>query len=254
MFSFLRKLRQRFLKENRFTRYLIYALGEMVLVVLGILIAVQIRDRNTNIKNRNTEKVYLQEMLEDFEANRLKSKETIGWIDEMVPALIVLMEQSEMEKPDISVDSLNYNFSYITDMPTFNSTDRVFDNLIGSGDFKLIRSMELKNILAEYYKAIDLIDIVQSTHELELVTSFQPYILNYLDYQAVNYSYNEDWEVPVSKEQNKILDVVHDTKFRNIIMLKLTILSDLLGQNEGIEEMVNETIDILKEELGKDGD
>ena len=254
MFSFLRKLRQRLLKENRFTRYLIYALGEMVLVVLGILIAVQIRDRNTNLKNKNTEKIYLQEMLEDFEANSRKSKETIGWIEEMVPALIVLMEQSALEKPNISVDSLNYNFSYITDMPTYNSTDRVFDNLIGSGDFKLIRSMELKNILAEYYKAIDLIDIVQSTHELELVTSFQPYILNYLDYQAVNYSYNEDWEVPVSKEQNKILDVVHDTKFRNIIMLKLTILSDLLGQNEGIEEMVNETIDILKEELGKDGD
>lgn len=42
MISFFRKIRQKLLKENRVTRYLVYAVGEILLVVIGILIALQL--------------------------------------------------------------------------------------------------------------------------------------------------------------------------------------------------------------------
>ena len=51
MIQFFRKIRENLLKENRFSKYLIYALGEIVLVVIGILIALSLNNRNEQQKN-----------------------------------------------------------------------------------------------------------------------------------------------------------------------------------------------------------
>lgn len=51
MLKFFRKIRQKLLAENKLTRYLIYALGEIVLVVIGILIAVGINSYYNNYQN-----------------------------------------------------------------------------------------------------------------------------------------------------------------------------------------------------------
>ena len=46
MIKIFRTIRQRMLTENRFSRYFIYAIGEIVLVVVGILIALQVNNWN----------------------------------------------------------------------------------------------------------------------------------------------------------------------------------------------------------------
>ena len=52
MINFFRKVRQQLLSENKFARYFKYALGEIVLVVIGILIALQINNQNAWISIR----------------------------------------------------------------------------------------------------------------------------------------------------------------------------------------------------------
>lgn len=54
-----RKIRQRLLTENKFSKYIIYAIGEIVLVVIGILIALQINNSNQARKDDQTLKEYL---------------------------------------------------------------------------------------------------------------------------------------------------------------------------------------------------
>jgi hypothetical protein len=51
MFRFLRQIRQRLLTDNKFSKYLLYAIGEILLVVIGILIALQVD--NWNKKNED---------------------------------------------------------------------------------------------------------------------------------------------------------------------------------------------------------
>ena len=50
MIKFFRKIRQRLLTENKFSKYLLYAFGEILLVVIGILIALQINNWNEEVK------------------------------------------------------------------------------------------------------------------------------------------------------------------------------------------------------------
>ena len=234
------------MSENKTGKYLKYAIGEIGLVVIGILIALWINDWNENKKNDLIEHQYLTAMLEDFESNLQRSGEIIHEIEEALPPLISLLEQASLDSPTISVDSLNKSFSKINDMPTYSSTDRVYNNLIGSGDLKLIKNEKLKTNISEYYKALYVLNLVQNTHELELVGSFQPYILDNMDFQAVNYTRVTDFNLPKPIENNRLLEVLNDRKFRNIVTLKWTILTDLLNQNRNLKQKNMEIVNQLK--------
>ena len=135
----------------------------------------------------------------------------------------------------------------INSMPSYMSTDRVYSNLIGSGDFKLISNPKLKTLIANYYKAYELIKLVQSTHEMELVNSFQPYIIENMDFQAVPMIRVDDFILPHPVEKDRILQVIRDREFRNTVTLKYSILTDLLEQNRDIEETCIELVANLKE-------
>lgn len=66
-------IRQRLLKENRLTRYLVYAIGEIVLVVIGILIALQINYNNNDLRKARAREVnYLENIKTDLIANKEK--------------------------------------------------------------------------------------------------------------------------------------------------------------------------------------
>lgn len=71
MIKFFRKIRQRLINENRISKYLLYAIGEIILVVIGILIALQINNWNENRKSAKQENLYLKRLLSE-------NKEEIG--------------------------------------------------------------------------------------------------------------------------------------------------------------------------------
>ncbi len=66
MIKFFRKIRQRMLNENKFSSYLVYAIGEILLVVIGILIALQINNRNESKKLLSAKYVYYQQLQKDL--------------------------------------------------------------------------------------------------------------------------------------------------------------------------------------------
>jgi hypothetical protein len=79
MIKFFRRFRQKLLTENKFSKYLIYAIGEIILVVIGILIALQINNWNENRKAKRVEKITLTQLLEDFNTNKMAIK---GYLEE----------------------------------------------------------------------------------------------------------------------------------------------------------------------------
>src|SRR6187402_905910 len=69
MINFLRKSRQQLTGENKVSKYILYAIGEIVLVVIGILIALQINNSNDQKKERVTELRYLTNLRKDLVIN-----------------------------------------------------------------------------------------------------------------------------------------------------------------------------------------
>ncbi|MFX0558536.1 DUF6090 family protein [Maribacter sp. CXY002] len=76
MINFFRKVRQRLLAENKFSKYLLYALGEIILVVIGILIALQINNWNENKKEDRIAKQSINALKFDL-AKDIQTLETV---------------------------------------------------------------------------------------------------------------------------------------------------------------------------------
>ncbi|MFT6960251.1 MAG: hypothetical protein ACJA17_001353, partial [Polaribacter sp.] len=70
MIKFFRKIRQKMLTENKFGKYMTYAVGEVILVVIGILIAVSINNWNQERQLENEEKVILKNIHTEFLENK----------------------------------------------------------------------------------------------------------------------------------------------------------------------------------------
>jgi len=75
MINFFRKLRKTMVKENKISKYLLYAIGEIVLVVIGILIALQINNNNDNRKQKKELHEYLAKISNNIELDIKNLKE-----------------------------------------------------------------------------------------------------------------------------------------------------------------------------------
>ena len=69
MIKFFRKIRKSLLTENRFSKYLLYAIGEIILVIIGILFALQINNWNENNKIEKDINGSLRAMIDELNEN-----------------------------------------------------------------------------------------------------------------------------------------------------------------------------------------
>lgn len=220
--------------------------AEGVAIVISILLAFWIDTWWEDRKDARLEAVYLLELQEDFEQNKSRLEDEAAAFEVIARSMLVLQEQSALEPPSMSVSELNENFSQIIIMSTFYPINRAYTNMTGSGELKLIRSRPLKNALAEYYAAAQVTELVQKTHEMELVQIFQPYIIENLDFAAVGISWVDDFPLPPPIEDASILNVLATREFRNILIQKSVITTDLINQFRGMLERTNNVLQLLK--------
>jgi hypothetical protein len=107
MISFFRKIRQKLLSQNRVTRYLVYAIGEIALVVIGILIALQINNWNEARKARINERTVLKNLVQDLRADSLSFSDNLEYLTKINTLHQTLYEigikgmDSEIENPNL---------------------------------------------------------------------------------------------------------------------------------------------------------
>ncbi|TFG74657.1 MAG: hypothetical protein E4H26_07545 [Flavobacteriales bacterium] len=92
MIAFLRKIRRQGHSQNKISRYLLYAIGEILLVVIGILIALQINTWNDWSKDRAKEKILLQDMAENLDLNIQNLKGDIEFLRAMNRSSTIVLE------------------------------------------------------------------------------------------------------------------------------------------------------------------
>ena len=148
MIKFFRKIRQRLLTENKFGKYLTYAIGEIILVVIGILIALSINNWNENEKLKMEEVRYLknfkQSLISDIEYNKVRTDRYLLTKE----SISILLNHIEQNLP--YQDSLKYHFGRITQTWRPKINTEVFDAL-KSNDLNVISNDSLRNKLIAYY-------------------------------------------------------------------------------------------------------
>jgi len=145
MIKFFRHIRQRMIKENRVSKYLLYAIGEIVLVVIGILIALQINNWNSERKEANLEEEILVGILENVSNNTLMLKAMItsdSSITTNNKELLEILQQTG----SIYHDSLEVNFGNINRYDVFFPQRMAYETLRSKG-FQVIKNDSVRNMI-----------------------------------------------------------------------------------------------------------
>ncbi|MCK8482290.1 hypothetical protein [Psychroserpens algicola] len=154
MIKFFRKIRQKLLSENKFSKYLIYAVGEIILVVIGILIALQVNNQN-QIKN---EKKALKNYLEKIAINVKSDIKVAEFMMETRSQQSLLCAQATelISKKDWSDQRkiTNAVFAMIIEQPlNFNRSG--FESLKNSGYLQHLDNSEIEELIYNYYNSVD---------------------------------------------------------------------------------------------------
>lgn len=241
MAKIFRNIRQRLLVENRVTRYLLYALGEIILVVIGILIALQVNNWNENKKRNELRKQYLSSLISDTVKDTLHLKEDIKRINQDLA--VIVSYKNRLSKPSANMDTVQHIARYEY-LPFFNPSNELNRNtitsLLSTGDLNLFEK-NLQNIILTHntyqlalLKVMDKnVDIFFSANANgALFSSSNPS----LDYAMIGgHLMDKIWE---NKDNTELLEVLNNRIASKIIMY--TFISDAK------KDLLDQSVQFLK--------
>lgn len=148
MIKFFRQIRQRLLNENKFSKYLLYAIGEIILVVIGILIALQINAYNDSRKQLKKEQEILRQFKIELNEDLLILDEIISTNEFIIKSCNELISHLENDLP--YNDSLALYFDGWATPTVLEFNGSTYQNLIAIGP-ELIRNENLRKDILKLY-------------------------------------------------------------------------------------------------------
>lgn len=244
MIKFFRRIRQQLIDNSKMEKYFIYAIGEILLVVVGILIALQVNNWNEKRKNRITEiqilKIIHENLtndIDDFEKNQIH-------LSNRIYACEVLLSSS---KNNIEYhDSLAYHLLYTTIFPHFTPNVSGFE-LLKSKGIEFISNDSLKLAITNLYEyGYKYLYTWESEQINEISNNYSPLLRHYLGTTIIGEKY-----IPVALDNSRnhltrfstydlVLNIENFdglTKNREI----LTFLAQIKGRSKMLKQIHEQT-------------
>ena len=228
MRKFFRKIRQNLLMENKTGKYLKYAIGEIVLVMIGILLALQVSDWNQERKDRISERKLLDNIHRDFVQNKVSfdSLKAIHYraLDGLEKLVVLFPLNSDTLK---YAAYLKYNF--IQGM-TYNPYSSSIESVVNSNSIQLIQDENLQKYLVSWK------DVFLDYKEEE--NAYYDYLNNFL------WPYYRDVFDYTQKDTAMNLAARNTIKFQNMIITRRNYIRGVIKaiEEEPIENHINEII------------
>jgi hypothetical protein len=243
MIHLFRKIRQQLLKNNRFKKYAFYALGEIVLVMVGILLALQFNAWSKEAENTKKEEWYLINIVEDIEYQKSILKDMKIFCNETIDTGERIIEEYNRRKSFSDVDSLDQRLNFLMSSFTFPNTNNTYSELVSSGKFDLIQEKKLSLSIIEYFSFIREHNANSNT---DIINVFYPEIYPvYNQFSQVVLPNNNDKESGID---NDITTHIHDAlkKPASKLLLLNAIKTQILLLLDNIE-VIDETLLFSKE-------
>lgn len=206
MIKFFRNIRQKLLTENKFSNYLLYAIGEIILVVIGILIALQLNNLNENKKNDIFEKEILNQVQENLKSDLLVLKKIELNFNKAISASNKILIAEESQKTE---DSIKIWLGSIIQFDRFQPLTNAYEVLKSNG-LDRISNKKLRFLLGKYYDD-EAMRMIKSTNDIEL--AFNEHWIPILFEETVEFEFKKSIEL---KDYSVLLK---PSKERNILKL-----------------------------------
>jgi Family of unknown function (DUF6090) len=260
MINFFRKIRKQLADDNKPVKYFRYAIGEIVLVVIGILIALSINNWNQERLERKSEHKILIDLRVEFEANLYDLNRVI------TQHKIVFNESRELQRITVAeaYDSAILDSLMLSTSKWFSFTQRpgASENLISSGNLNIISNKGLRDLINQWSGIVD--DVIDDETFLTDFTNntFLPFLAKHypasnLEYPHVSFinAYIQNISIdftPIIKQKDvDWQQLLNNREFQSLISLKKTYEINTISELEIALDACNKIINQINSELEK---
>ncbi|RLD26407.1 MAG: hypothetical protein DRI75_11785 [Bacteroidetes bacterium] len=203
MIKFFKKIRQRLLTENKFSKYLIYAVGEIVLVVFGILIALSINNWNVKKTQQKEIKEYAISLALDLEEDIEMTKTIMLHIKKINNRINKLSEYVNNNKINDLTNIDMLCLTWIKSNRPYKWNRATLEEIISSGSLRYINDNNLKKKIVEYDAFTHHLDedFENDKAQSENATQLISYIVD------INYPNIEELDKVLLDSNNPVADV-----------------------------------------------
>ena len=139
-------------------RYLLYAAGEILLVMVGILLALQVNNWNEARRAKELETKYLYSLKEEFEQNLVELDKTVAQVSSQIESAENLLKLTGPEPAEISINEFSKNYmKALKDYSKFYPISGVLQDLMSSGNLNVISNSDLREKLASWQTKLDIL-------------------------------------------------------------------------------------------------
>ena len=253
MIKFFRHIRQQLISENKSGKYLKYAIGEIVLVVIGILIALQINNWNENRKIQKLEAQIYTELKSDLLQTRNDIKNTISKHKEIFKSSQQLVtdiydKKSNSQKIYESLTSSSAEFQIIPKTSAFENLKNIGLNTLSNDSLRIA----ITNLYQLNLKRLD-DELGMKQAEINITKLIQPFLFKYLtaDYsQPTKYGFTHSDSISIYKLRiNNYDKFLNDNDFMKNLQLALYNRGKIIDEETETINAIDDVINGIEEEL-----
>ena len=252
MLRFFRTIRRKLFSEGKVANYFGYAIGEILLIVVGILLALQISEWNQNRKDRSEETQILLRLKADFEDNQEKLKIWREQNEEVSTGVRTLLEMIEPEPTSYADDEIRNYMAKVGWNPTYIPNTGTINSLLSSGKIALISNDSLNHrlntwpsIMEEY---TNLMDYMKGGYLAQWDTYLENY--RFREMQIVDGDNNHTGPSKFSYDQRALLS---DPKLEDLAEQKRLSIDQMLAIVDKLQKIQQEILDLIEEDLSQRG-
>lgn len=249
MFRFFSKMRYKLAAENRVAKYLRYAIGEILLVVIGILLALQINNWNQQQKENKAEQNALVNLKEDFVYNRNLINTCIWEADSIMRENVIILDHTGNKfhpKSGFDLDSVLNSLAYT---PKYYPKNGFLDDLLNSGNLGIFKSVELRKLLSSWNPTLaDLKERELNCYDLN--TKIEDYITERGSWLNLDFKYGT-MGFPVQPSGFEVNNNVFltDLKFENYVENHIYYMNALKTRQKNILKLSDQIIFLIDKNI-----
>ena len=245
MIKFFNKIRKSTLEQNKLGKYLKYAIGEIILVMIGILLALQVNTWNNNRELKKEELKVMKSLHQEFSQN-LERFDTVYNVQLKRKKAIEYVMSGELQ--NLPTDSLVTLLETINMSWTFDPFQGIYNSVIGSGKIELISNESLKTKLATIQ------DLIKDYQEEEHQTrEFSKQLLYPFELKTPlkSYNFNENDIVESAKVKDNYLKAFSSFEFDGLMRNLRGWMQSIFEEGPTLREELVSIINLLEEEVEK---
>jgi type II secretory pathway pseudopilin PulG len=232
---------------SKLGRYILYAFGEIVLVMIGILLALQVNNWNEARKKKITEKEVLTALNSEFKAAKSQIEGLNKLLKGRTEKLSTLSENCSLGRPSISLEKMDSLIWGSYALPSFNPPDGTLSDLLNSGKFDVIKNEELRKLLSEWNGNLETVKLQETLQGEFLYNRYTPFIEERVEFKHPRFERLMRMDAAESFEiDSRIL--LKDVKFCNLVRRSIYFNIFVNGYYDFIEKDIDQIIKLTEKD------